>query len=1374
MDNVAQSLSGETQLMEQIEPFISLTALRSNHRKLLERRGKDGQTTDFLDEVEIFVQRGVATGVLLDARSDRWQAQNLIDYWGNELYHARRKAAETTLEAYDPTLAPELDDSLCPYIGLQTFGVTQHALFFGRNALIDEMVEKLKYSRFLAIVGPSGSGKSSVAQAGLVPRLKEGALHGSKSWRYYPPVIPGSDPQASLAHILKPKDIDSEEWMEAVRIRSEADSTHLVNLIDQGGPDPAVLVIDQFEELFTVCDDEQKRRAFILTLLNLIQMPKTRHTVIITMRADIESQLVQIPALQSEYEKAQVRVTAMKANEMREVIENPAELVGLKFEEDLVDEMIGEVLGKSAALPLLQFTLLKLWEKRDHNRVTWEAYRQIGGGQDALANSADASYDSLSPEGQEVAKKIFLGIVRPTVERRITADRILKSNLYQELDVPLEKFERILAKLQDARLLRSIPGTTPENDQVGLAHESLARIWPRFIGWIEESRVAQRQRLRLATTAEQWQAIGRPDSLLLRGLLLEEALQYEDLNALEQAFIDASSTAVHKEQAEKDAVRQRELEQARALAEAERERAEESAQSAKRLARLAVALLIVFVLAMVAAFWAARNGAIAQQNEMVAANNARIAEELRIEAEKSAETAVSAQEAAMADADLRATAEAEAQEQRDVAEANAEEAEHVRATAVASAAESEANARLATARELAAAGVDQLNSDPQLGLLLAIEAVNRTLPVDNMVAAEAEESLYRALQTSQLQMTLSGHTDWLTDVAISDDGKFLATTGYDNSVKLWDAETGQELQTFNDHSRVVNGVAFSPNGQRLASVSDDGFVIVYDLKTGERIAVMNGNDGAIRAVTFSPDNVTIAAANGDGTVRVWDTDARRSIYRLFGHGAPVKDVDFNFDGSLLASAGEDGRSIIWDMETGGPVYSVDPSDDPDDTLEATGISFSPDGQRIITAYDDGVSRVWDYENEGLLFNLIGHASTVFDAAYSPDGKLMATSSGDGTTKVWDAETGQALYTLSGHNGPVTAVTFSPDSARIATASQDTTAKLWNSEAGLDVLILSRHRQPLNSIAFNDDGSLVVTASDDRTAKVWDSVTGDVILNLGTHSQPVNSAAFSPDGQIIVTTSDDFNARLWNLDVGDIRLPILSHDAPVNWAAFDSDGARLVTASNDGRVSQWNALTGDLLQTFTHETAVNTAVYSPDSKWLAVADAHGNAVIWDASTGEEITRLTGHEGPVNHLVFSDDGRRLVTAGGDGTAKLWDISSGEILRNFTGHTGPVTSVAISPDGTRLATASVDRTVKLWNTETGQVLRTLLGHTASVHSVVFSPDGTRLATASADRTAQINDLNPVTDLFERALERITRPLSTAECEQYLRGETCLTTEE
>lgn len=1371
--------------MELLHAFPSLSALRNTHRRLLERRGKNGQSDTFLDEVARFVAQGVATGAYLDGRSDRWQAQNLVDYWANELYHARRQPVETNLHPFNPDLAPELDDSLCPYLGLQTFGGSQKALFFGRTSLIKEMIEKLKYGRFLAIVGPSGSGKSSVVQAGLLPQLQDGALHGSRTWRYYPPVVPGADPLASLARALKPEDRELADWMAEVSERCEQDSSHLVTLVEEADAEPAVLIIDQFEEIFTICQDEHKRRTFIITLLNLIQTPKARHTVIITMRADLESNLVQIPALQAEYEKAQVRVTAMKANELREVVEKPAELVGLKFEENLVEELVAEVLGKTAALPLLQFTLLTLWENRDHNRVTWEAYRRISGGSGALANSADTFYDNLSPTDQVIARKIILGIIRPTVEQRITADRLTRARLYEKINHPEAEIERVVGKLLEARLLRLTPSATSAEDQIGLAHESVVNIWPRLVGWIEESRVAQRQRLRLATTAEQWQALGRESSVLLGGLLLEEARQYEDLNALETAFIAASEAAAYREQLEHEARQQRELEQARALAETERQRAEESNRAARRLARLSATLAVVFVLALVAAFWAARNGAIARQNALTARDNAAIAEGLRLEAEASAATAVAAQFAAQEDASLRATAEAEAREQRDVAEKSASEAEFARATAVASAAqaeasavqaetnarEAEANARLATARELAAAAIDQLSSDPQLGLLLAIEAVNRTLPVDDSAAAEAEDALYRALQASQLQMTLSGHTDWLSDVVFSPDGRYLATASFDNRVKLWDAQTGQELRTFDDHSRVVNGLAFSPDSRLLASGGSDGFIIVRDLETGERMAVINGNDGAVNSVAFAPDGVRLAAANANATVRVWDTQARRGLLHLRGHDAPVQDVTFNASGSYLASAGDDGRTIIWNMENGSPVYSANPS--PDDPVAVNALAFSPDGNRVITAHNDGVARVWNFANEGLVFNLIGHASQVFDVAFSPDGQLMATASGDGKAKVWDATTGRTLYTLSGHNGAISAISFSSDGTQLATASQDTTARIWNSESGLDVFVLSRHRRPVNTAVFSADGSRVATASDDRTAKVWDAATGAVLLNFPNHNGAVQSVAFSPDGTLLATGAGDAYARLWDLTTGLLRLPILPHEGPVNWLTFDADGARLVTASEDGRVRLWNVLTGDLLQTFVQETAVNAVMFSPDQSQLAIAGVSGLIAIWDVPSGELVQTLAGHAGPVNELAFSQDGRRLATAGGDGTARIWDLGSGDLLRTFSGHTGPVTSVAFSPGGGRLATASVDRTAKLWNTQTGQVLRTLLGHTAPVNSVVFSPDGNSLMTASADGTAQINELKSIEALFERALERMTRPLTARECEQYLRGEACLTGE-
>jgi hypothetical protein len=662
--------------------------LRAAHRRLLEHRGQNGETPEFLAEIEEFICRGRATGALLDAHSDRWQAQNLLDYWANELSFAHRDAPETILVNFDPSLAPKLDETLCPYLGLEAFGTTKHPFFFGRNLLIDKMVQMLKYSRFLAVVGPSGSGKSSAVLAGLLPQLQIGALHESEKWRYYPPMVPGTNPQVNLAQIIQPPRANNPERVQKMADRLLEEPGYLVKLINRVDKRPVVIVIDQFEEIFTLCEDDGRRRAFFNTLLNLIQTPVARHTVILTMRADVETNLVQFPTLQAAFEQSQVRVAAMKAAELREAIEKPAELVGLKFEENLVDELIREVLGKPAALPLLQFTLLKLWETREHNRVTWQAYRRLGGGRQALANTADAFYDGLSAADQVTARKILLAIVHPGTGIDITPDRIVRQTLY-EIGEPTEQIDQVLDQLVKARLVRLSPGIVSADDQVEFAHESLVRIWPRLVGWLEEDRVAQRHRMRLATMAEQWQVLGRDPSALLRGLLLEEAMRYEGLNEIESAFVAASITAADQERLEKEAAQQRELAQARALAEAERKRAEESARFARRLSRLAFALAAIFAVAVLAALWAARNGEIARQNAATAVANEAVAEQLRVTAESSAARAVAAQSTAEADAGLRATAEADARQQSDTAEQKAIEAEEAQATAIASAAEAE-------------------------------------------------------------------------------------------------------------------------------------------------------------------------------------------------------------------------------------------------------------------------------------------------------------------------------------------------------------------------------------------------------------------------------------------------------------------------------------------------------------------------------------------------------------------------------------------------------------------------------------------------------------------------------------------------------------
>ncbi len=667
-------------------PFPSLTALRTTHNTLLDAHRTQADRATFWPEVERFIERGRATGALLDNEEDRWAAQSLLDYWSATGYSVGRTMPDAALADFDPTLAPEIPDDRCPYVGLAAFREFQEPYFFGRRQLVESLLAKVATERLIAVVGPSGSGKSSIVLAGLLPALKTGGLAAqdatatSDQWRYSERMVPGSDPLANLERAILPK--ESGEPLDvtlAAKFVSVADGCrrepdYLVTLLNETGQEPFVLVIDQFEELFTLCTDDALRRAFINNLLSLIQAPGARHTVLLTMRTDFESFVARLPDFLPYFEEALVRVTPLNAAELRDVIERPAALVGLKFETGVVDALVQDVLGEPAALPLLQFTLLKLWERRDRNRITWASYKELGGGRLALSRSADQLYDHLIPEEQLTARRILLRLVRPGEGLEITSNRVRRSVLYQTGEAR-DRVDRVLARLVNADLLRLSPGDKPEDAQIEVAHEALVRNWPRLVGWLEDERGRIRERLRLTEAAEQWLKLDRDPSALLRGTLLEDAQRHPDLNELEEEFVAASLTARQAADRERELVHQRELEQARVLAVEQQQRAESETQwaayqtrSAVKLRRRAWLLGITTVVALLLSALAVLLG--------------YRANEQALEAQVQEATAVAAQldavaQAATADAErdlsesARATAEAErsiAQSERAIAQ----------------------------------------------------------------------------------------------------------------------------------------------------------------------------------------------------------------------------------------------------------------------------------------------------------------------------------------------------------------------------------------------------------------------------------------------------------------------------------------------------------------------------------------------------------------------------------------------------------------------------------------------------------------------------------------------------------------------------------
>ena len=452
------------------DAFPTIFDLRAEHGALISRQRQGMSIPELADDVRLFVDRAQVTGAILDAAEQRDAAQGLIDYWVTTLYRAAIELDDTTLADFDADLAPTLDNALCPYVGLSAFEEQTSERFFGRERMIAAAVERLANERFLAVLGPSGSGKSSILLGGVLPRLK--ALH--PDWRFLDPLVPGSDPLGTLQSTLG----------------APADAT------------PAVLVVDQLEEVFTLCDDHAARDAFMAGLIAFVDAPEPRQTLLVTLRTDYEPYLAKYPRAQELFAAGELRATPLSAVELREAVEKPAESIGLKLESGLVAKLVDDVLGEPAALPLLQFTMLRLWQERDHNRITLAGYARVGRSREALARAADTLYGNLLPEDQVIMRKILLRMVRPAVGEETTRRRVAIAELQQIGHAP-ENVERVLDKLLEARLVRRCGKT------VEVAHEALIRNWPRFVAWLEEKRAELMRARRLEGLAEEWERFDR-------------------------------------------------------------------------------------------------------------------------------------------------------------------------------------------------------------------------------------------------------------------------------------------------------------------------------------------------------------------------------------------------------------------------------------------------------------------------------------------------------------------------------------------------------------------------------------------------------------------------------------------------------------------------------------------------------------------------------------------------------------------------------------------------------------------------------------------------------------------------------------------------
>jgi WD40 repeat protein len=1145
-------------------------------------------------------------------------------------WQTRWRALAAELVTADAEVVAQGETTGAPYVGLAAFQPDDANRFFGRERLVTDLLDRVRERRFLAVFGASGSGKSSVLRAGLVARtMAEGN-----------PVLlltPGPHPREECAVGLAAFTGASAAVLRT-ELAADPENLHLrvrQALIDRPAGSDLLLVIDQFEEVFTLCRAHDERAWFIQALVGAARAATSRVRVVLGVRADFYGHCGQHPELVEALRDGQLLVGPMTADELRQAITAPAGRAGYTVETALVSRLVADAAGQPAALPLVSHALRETWRRRRGTRLTLAGYEEVGGIAQAVARSAEHIYSSLDAVQQGMAKQLFLRLTAMGEGTEDTKRRISRHELDTDPDPAV-----VLETLAAARLV------TVGQESVEIAHEALIRGWPRLGDWLREDREGLRIHRQLTDATQAWDALHRDPGSLFRGARL----------ALTQGWAERHDDAL--------SVREREF-----LRASDRE----EQRGARRLRRLVAALAVVSLLAGAAAITAFLAEQRARQERDLAVAHEVIA---RAPALHAINPGLAVQ-LAVAAYRLAPDLQTRSGLLSTVASPHFTRLEHP--DTVTTVAFSPNGRWLATTNNDHNVRLWQLAdaSTPQIlaGHTGLVES-SAFRPDGQVLATGSEDGTVRLwdLGDRNLPLAVIPLQAPPRSVAFSPDGRTLLTGGDDHTAHLWDVSQPHQpspLGILEGHFDRVLAVAFSPDGRTAATAGADRTARLWnvaDPHRSELMATLSEHNQEVESVAFSPDGHTLATSSADHTARLWDVSTPRQpvgLAVLAGHSDQVNSVAFSPDGRILATGSADLTTRLWDVTNGRQPAEL--STLTGHTQAVISVAFSPDGHTLATGSEDNSARVWPVPGPVLT----GHTDLVLSAAFTPDGRILASTGYDRTVRIWDtADLGNPhVLAILAEPRPLRSVALRRDGRLLAVAAGNATVYLWDltdPQQPTPAGTVTGHVGTVRSVAFSPDGHTLATGGEDHTARLWDvsdPTKPSALATLDDHTDRVMTVAFSPDGHTLATGSYDRTAKLW--DATDPRHPtalatLTGHTHVVRSVAFSPDGHTLATASWDRTAKLWDATDPR------HPTMLAT--------------------------------LPGHTGPTNAVTFSPDGHTLATGGDDGAIRLWEISNPHEPANtaiLTGHTDLVFALVFHPDGHTLATAGRDRTIRLWDT-------------------------------------------------------------------------------